>query len=97
MTAAVKGEVEALAKALAYQLVPSGVCFNCVAPGYTQKEAGTYQGVSNGDLHQAAGLAPMKTLVTPDDVAAAVPFLLSRDTARIIGQVIHVDAGLGLL
>jgi enoyl-[acyl-carrier-protein] reductase (NADH) len=39
----------------------------------------------------------MKTLVTPDDVAAAVQFLLSRDAARITGQVIHVDAGLGLL
>jgi 3-oxoacyl-[acyl-carrier protein] reductase len=79
---------------LAYQLLPSGVCFNCVAPGYTQKEAGTHQGVSNGGLHQAADLAPMKNLVTPNDVAAAAPFLLSRDTARITGQVMHVDAEL---
>ena len=36
----------------------------------------------------------MKNLVTPNDFAAAVPFLLSRDTACITGQVIHVDAEL---
>jgi 3-oxoacyl-[acyl-carrier protein] reductase len=96
-TAAAKGAVEALAKALAYQLAPSGVCVNCVAPGYTQKDPGAHQGISEEGRRLAAELAPMKTLVAPDDVAATVQFLLSQDAARITGQVIHVDAGLGLL
>jgi 3-oxoacyl-[acyl-carrier protein] reductase len=96
-TAAAKGAVEALAKALAYQLAPAGVTVNCVAPGYTQKDSGAHQGVSNEGWRLAAELAPMKTLVAPGDVAAAVEFLLGRDAARVTGQVIHVDAGLGLL
>ena len=95
-TAAAKGAVEALAKALAYQLASEGVTVNCVAPGYTQKDSGAHQGVSDEGWRMAADLAPMKTLVAPDDVAAAA-FLLGRDAARITGQVIHVDAGLGLL
>ncbi|MBL4721182.1 MAG: SDR family oxidoreductase, partial [Alphaproteobacteria bacterium] len=96
-TAAAKGGLEALAKALAYQLAPDGVTVNCVAPGYTRKDPGAHQGVTGDGWRLAAELAPMKTLVAPDDVAAAVQFLLSRGAARITGQVLHVDAGLGLL
>lgn len=96
-TAAAKGALEALAKALAYQLASAGVTVNCVAPGYTRKDSGAHQGVSDEGWRLAAERAPMKTLVAPDDVAAMAQFLLSRDAARITGQVIHVDAGLGLL
>jgi len=96
-TAAAKGGLEALAKALAYQVAADGVTVNCVAPGYTQKDPGAHQGVTGDGWRWAAELAPMKTLVAPDDVAAAVKFLLSREAARMTGQVLHVDAGLSLL
>jgi 3-oxoacyl-[acyl-carrier protein] reductase len=39
-TAAGKGALEALARNLAFQLAPTGVTVNCVAPGFTRKDGG---------------------------------------------------------
>ena len=97
VSAAAKSGLESLAKALAYQLAPSGVTVNCVSPGFTQKDRGAHAAVSGAGWKMAADAAPMKTLVQPSDVAAAVDFFLCREAERITGQVLHVDAGLSLV
>jgi len=39
-------------------------------------------------------IIPMKRFGQPEDVAAAVLFLLSEEAAYITGQVIHVNGGM---
>ena len=96
VSAAAKAGMEALARTLAYQLAQDGVTVNCVSPGYTQKDPGAHAAVAGDGWRLAAEAAPMKTLVGPEDVAAAIAFMLGRNAARITGQVLHVDAGLSL-
>ncbi len=97
VSAAAKAGLEGLAKTLAFQLATAGVTVNCVSPGFTQKDPGAHVAVVGDGWRRAAEAAPMRTLVAPDDVAAAVAFFLSRESGRITGQILHVDAGLSLL
>lgn len=95
-TAAAKAGLEALAKALAAQLAPTGTTVNCVAPGFTRKEAGGHSAMTPEAWRATAALIPLGRLAEPDDVAAVIAFLLGRDAGYITGQVIHVDGGLTL-
>lgn len=97
VSAAAKSGLEGLSKALAFQLARAGATVNCVSPGYTQKDAGAHAAVSGDGWQRAADAAPMGTLVTPTDIATAISFFLSREAAHVTGQVLHVDAGLGLV
>jgi len=94
-TAAAKAAVEALARTLAFQLAPLGVTVNCVAPGYTRKTGG-HSALAPAAWDAAAAATPVKRIAEPDDVAAAVTFLLTREARHITGQVLRVDGGLSL-
>jgi len=95
-TAAAKAAIEALARTLAVQLAPSGATVNCIAPGYTRKDAAGHSALSDDAWASAARKIPMGRIGTPDDAAALIAFLLSDDAGFITGQTIHVDGGLTL-
>ncbi|MBV9889363.1 MAG: SDR family oxidoreductase [Rhizobacter sp.] len=95
-SAAAKAGVEALVRSAAAELAPYHVGVNAVAPGYVRKDFPQASALSGAQLAQMCERIPMRRLGTPDDIAAAIEFLLGAPSAYITGQVIHVDGGLTL-
>ena len=91
--AATKGGIIALMKSLAVELGPRGITVNAVAPGWidTEMTAGT---LGETKIRRAIVEAiPVRRIGRPEDVAAAVLFLASRQADYISGQVLVVNGG----
>jgi 3-oxoacyl-[acyl-carrier protein] reductase len=95
-TAAAKSAVVALVRALAAQLAPTGITVNAVVPGFIRKGRGAHTSLSEEARQRAINLIPMRRYGEPEEVAAAIAFLLSADGSYITGQCIHVDGGITL-
>ena len=92
--AAAKAALISFTRSWALELATSGVTVNAVAPGPTETElfrANNPPG-SPGEKRYLAAV-PMGRFGTPDEIAAAVAFLMSKDAASITGQTLFVDGG----
>lgn len=87
--AAAKAGIIGAAKSLAQELAKRQITVNCVAPGWIDTEM-----LGEADREALAKLVPLRRLGTPEDVAAAVSFLLSPGAAYITAQVISVNGGI---
>jgi len=88
-----KGALESLARHAARELAPRGVRVNLVSPGSVATEAWAALPERDARLEEARRRTPRGRLVSPDEVAAVVHFLVSADSQGIIGQTIVVDGG----
>lgn len=86
---AAKAGIIGATKALALELASRGITVNCVAPGLIDTEM-----LSEEVVEHALKLIPANRLGRPDEVAAAVCFLLSEPAGYITRQVISVNGGL---
>ncbi len=93
-SAAAKAGVEALVRALALELAPSGTTVNAVVPGLIRKDAGAHAAMSPAQFAEQTARIPLGRLGEPDDVAAVVRFLASEAAGYVTGQAIHVSGGL---
>jgi 3-oxoacyl-[acyl-carrier protein] reductase len=93
-SAAAKAGLEALVRALALELAPAGVTVNAVVPGFIRKDAGAHVALDAAASAKRDQHIPLGRIGLPEEVAAAVVFLLSRQASYITGQALHVDGGL---
>ena len=89
---AAKGAVIAFTKALAKELGPSGIRVNCVSPGVILTDMNRELGEET--LGELAEEAPLGRNGRPEEVAAALYFLASDESAFITGQVVGVNGGI---
>lgn len=85
-----KAGVIGAAKALAIELAKRKITVNCVAPGLIE----TDMLEPEVPVEHILKMIPAERTGTPDEVAAAVEFLLSADAGYITRQVLAVNGGL---
>jgi 3-oxoacyl-[acyl-carrier protein] reductase len=90
--AASKAGTEAFGKSVAQELGSRGVRVNNVAPGFIKTDMTDVlpEDQKNAILQKV----PLQKFGEVNDVANAVAFLLSEDSAYITGQTIHVNGGM---
>ncbi len=89
-----KGGMNALTKTLAKELGSRGICVNAVAPGFI--ETVMTDALPEENREQMKKRIPLGRLGSADDVARAVLFLSTGDSAYITGQILTVDGGLSM-
>jgi 3-oxoacyl-[acyl-carrier protein] reductase len=91
--AGTKAAIEALTGILAKELRGRNITVNSVAPGPTAT-ALFLDGKSPQLIDHMAKMNPLERLGTPEDIAAAVAFLVGPDGGWINGQVLRANGGM---
>ncbi|BCK76285.1 oxidoreductase [Acetobacter aceti NRIC 0242] len=91
--AATKAAVETLTAIMAKELRGRNTTVNAVAPGPTGTELFLH-GKSPELIEKLSKMNPLERLGTPDDIAAAVAFLVGPDGAWINGQTLRANGGM---
>jgi NAD(P)-dependent dehydrogenase (short-subunit alcohol dehydrogenase family) len=86
-----KGAVIAMTRAMARELGPDGITVNAVAPGLTLVEATEYVPQERHQQYQS-GRAISRAQM-PEDVNAAMLFLLTVASGYVTGQLLPVNGG----
>ena len=86
-----KGGVETLTKVMAVELAPMGIRVNAVAPGPI--ETPLVVQMHAGVRERVAATIPQGRYGQPEEIAAAIVFLLGEGATYITGHTLCVDGG----
>ena len=92
--AAAKGAVNGMVLAAAATYAPRSIRVNAVAPGLVDTPLAAKITGSELALKASTAMHPLGRIGKPDDVAAAVAWLLDPATTWVTGQIIGIDGGL---
>lgn len=87
-----KGGVLAFTKGLAMEWASHGIRVNAIMPGVAET-AMPLEGTDIDELRSRGSRIPLGRIAQPEDLAAVVAFLLSRDAAYMTGQALGVNGG----
>ena len=90
--AASKAGIMGFTKSLAREVGSRGITVNCVAPGFIDTDM--TRAIGDSQREALLGAIPLARLGTPEEVAAAVLFLVSAPAAYITGETLHVNGGM---
>src|SRR6266478_8568469 len=91
--AATKSAIETMTAILSKEMRGRGITVNAVAPGPTATDL-FLDGKSPELIDRLARMNPLERLGTPQDIAAAVSFLVGPDGGWISGQVLRSNGGM---
>jgi 3-oxoacyl-[acyl-carrier protein] reductase len=89
---AAKAGAEGFTRSLAREVASRNITVNCVAPGFIDTDM--TRGLNDAARKTILDQVPMKRLGEPDDVAAAVLFLLSPQSSYVTGATLNVNGGM---
>ena len=76
-------------KALAKELGPSGICVNCVAPGFIDTDMNSH--LSRADKAEFAENISLGRIGKAEEVADVIYFLASEGSSYITGEVLSIN------
>ncbi len=89
--AAAKSGIHGFTKAVALEGASKGITANAIAPGYIDTEM--VRAVPENVLKKIIATIPVKRLGKPEEIAAAVLFLVSDDLGFMTGSTISINGG----
>ena len=86
-----KAAAIALTRAAAMEYAPQGIRINAVAPGRVVTDMMLGSGIA--DMRAVAAGLPLRRMGHPEEVAAAVTWLVSDEAKYVVGHILALDGG----
>lgn len=90
-----KGGIDSLTETLALEYAKQGIRVNSIGPGATRTPINDWSDETDR-MQELAKHIPMGRVGKPEEMAAAVAFLVSDEASYITGQTLFIDGGLTL-
>lgn len=93
--AAAKAGLIGMSKALAAEVANRNITVNCICPGYIETDMLDF--LTEAQKEEMLEKIPMKRLGKISEIAGAVCYLLSEESAYMTGSCLHLNGGLVML
>ena len=93
--AAAKAGLVGMTKSIAQEVASRGITVNCVAPGFIT--TAMTDKLTDEQKTAILGRVPAGRMGEPEEIAAAVLYLVSPEAAYVTGATLHINGGMAML